>query len=252
MKLLRTLAVALLSLPSVAHAADVRKVLAVPRHQIETADYRAVGRLVRIDPKGARTNYGVTVKAHWFAGVLRILVDIGAPQQARSHVLLEMRPNGQNVIRIVHPGDKTAAIVPFDKWDDSPFGPGFSYEDFLQPEFYWPGQTELEETRYGARDCDVVKSAPGPNDRTHYAEIKTWLDHSIGFPVYVEKILKESGTTKQFTYIGLRHEGGVWSASQVEGKIRGQAGSTLFIIERGSAKANLTLGDFSPESLTRF
>jgi hypothetical protein len=60
------------------------------------------------------------------------------------------------------------------------------------------------------------------------------------------------GTIKEFTYYGLRESGGVWSASQVEAKIRGQAASTLLIIDRGSAKANLTLRDFSPEQLTRF
>jgi hypothetical protein len=57
---------------------------------------------------------------------------------------------------------------------------------------------------------------------------------------------------KEFTYFGLRHEGGVWSANQVEAKTRGQACSTLLILDRGSAKANLGLGEFSPEQLTRF
>jgi hypothetical protein len=57
---------------------------------------------------------------------------------------------------------------------------------------------------------------------------------------------------KQYTSFGLRHDGGVWSASQIEEKSDGQAGSTLLIINRGSPKANLTLGDFSPERLTRF
>jgi hypothetical protein len=82
--------------------------------------------------------------------------------------------------------------------------------------------------------------------------VRTWLDHSIGFPVYVEKTQKGAGTVRQFTYIGLRKEAGVWSASQIEGKVRGQAGSTLLIIERGSAKANLKVDDFSNEHLTRF
>jgi hypothetical protein len=58
---------------------------------------------------------------------------------------------------------------------------------------------------------------------------------------------------KEFTYFGLRHDGGVWSASQIEAKLRGQATAPrLLIINRGSAKANLTLGDFSPEHLTHF
>jgi hypothetical protein len=68
----------------------------------------------------------------------------------------------------------------------------------------------------------------------------------------VEKTLKGTGAVKEFTYFGLRHDGGVWSADQVEAKTRGQAGSTLLIINRGSAKANLGLGDFSPGQLTRF
>jgi hypothetical protein len=38
----------------------------------------------------------------------------------------------------------------------------------------------------------------------------------------------------------------------VEEKTRGRGGSTLLIIDRGSAKANLDLRDFSPEQLTRF
>ncbi len=57
---------------------------------------------------------------------------------------------------------------------------------------------------------------------------------------------------KEFTYFGLRHDGGVWSATQVEVKTRGQAGTTLLIVDRGSTKANLNLGDFSPEQLIRF
>jgi hypothetical protein len=248
----------LLAIP--ANAADAYAVLATPRQRVETADFRASGHLVRVDASGARTNYGITIKAHWFPGVLRALVEIAPPQNdrakpgsdARARILLEMRPSGQNTILIAHPGDKAPAALPFDEWSDGPLGNGFSYEDFLEQQYFWPGQALLEETKFGARDCDVLKSTPGAADRTHYAGIKTWLDHSIGFPVYVEKTLKGTGAVKEFTYFGLRHEGGVWSANQVEAKMRGQAGSTLLILDRGSAKANLGLGDFSPEQLTRF
>jgi hypothetical protein len=103
-----------------------------------------------------------------------------------------------------------------------------------------------------ARDCDLPKSTPGGADRTNYTEVQRWLDHSIGFPVYVEKTIQVTGTVKEFTYFGLRQDSGFWPASQIEGKIRGQAGSTLLIIDRGSTRANLQLSDFSPEQLTRF
>ena len=243
-----------------ASPADAHALLTTARQRVQAADFRASGHLVRVDASGARTSYGISIKAHWFPGVLRVIVETAPPEgartklgsDARSHILIEMRPDGQNVIEIAHPGDTAPATMPFEKWSDGPLGDGFSYEDFLEQQYFWPAQTVLEETKYGARDCDVLKSTSGAADRTHYAEIKTWLDQGIGFPVYVEKTLKGTGVVKEFTYFGLRHVGGVWSASQVEAKTRGRAGSTLLIVDRGSAKANLDLGDFSPEQLTRF
>jgi hypothetical protein len=235
-----------------AGAADLHAVLQVPRQRMESADFQTVGRLVRVDANGARTSYGLSIKARGFPGVLRVLVEVTSPAAARQHVLLEMHYDGPSTIRIAHPGDRQAAILPFEKWGDGPLGPGFAYEDFLEQQYFWPGQTALGEAKYGARDCDMVKSVPGSADKTHYAEVKTWLDHTIGFPVYVEKTLKAKGAVKQFTSFDLRHNGGVWSASQVEEKTRGQAGETLLIIDRGTATAKLSLSDFSAEQLTHF
>jgi hypothetical protein len=235
-----------------ASGADARSVLAAPRQRVESADYRIVGRLVRVDEKGARTSLGVTIEAHWFPGVLRVLLEITSPANARAHILLEMRPNGEDSIRIAHPGDHAPSVLPFDRWSDGPLGPEFSYEDFLEPQYFWPEQTFAGDIACGAHKCDMLKSAPGPTDRTHYAEVTTWLDHAIGFPVNAEKKLKGSGTVKEFTYFGLRHDQGVWSAHQVEAKIRGQEGSAVLIIDRGSARARLGAADFSQAQITRF
>jgi hypothetical protein len=235
-----------------AGAVDARALLAVPRQRVETADFETTGRLVRVSASGARISYGVSMKARGFPGVLRVLLDVNSPVAARMHVLLEMHFDGASTIRIARPGDRAAAILPFDKWSDGPMGPGFSFEDFLEQQYFWAKQTVDAPAKYGARDCDVVTSEPGAADRTHYAQIKTWLDHTIGFPVYVEKTVKTTGAIKEFTYLGLRHNGGVWSASQVEEKTRGEAGDTVLIIDRGSAKANLSLTDFSPERITHF
>ena len=242
--------------PSTGKTSDAHALIAIARQRIQTADLRASGHLVRVDAGGKRTSSAISLKAHWFPGVLRILLDVsppsGATPNARARILLEMRPNGQNSIQIAHPGDKVPVPLPFDKWTDGPIGVAFNYEDFLEQQYFWPGQAVVERAKFGARDCDVLMSTPGTADKTHYAEMKTWLDHSIGFPVYLEKTLKGSGAVEEFTYFGLRREGGVWSATQVEAKMRGQAGKTLLIIDRGSTKANLDLGDFSPEQLLHF
>jgi hypothetical protein len=245
-----------------AHAAETPAVLAAPRERVQTADFRASGHLVRVNGDGTRISVPITIKAHGFPGVLRVLVEVGAASKPGAnslasahipiHILLEMRPNGQNVVEIVHPGDKAPVILPFEKWSDGPLGAGFSYEDFLEPQYFWPGQAVLETTLRGSRKCEVVKSTPGAADKTHYAEIRTWLDQTIGFPVYAEKTMKGTGALKEFTYLGIRHNGGVWSATQVEAKVRGKDGSTLLIIDRGSAKANLGLKDFSTAQISHF
>jgi outer membrane lipoprotein-sorting protein len=233
-------------------AADTQAVLTRARERVELADFRAVGHLVRVDAAGKRTSYAVTLKAHWFPGVLRILCEISAPSEAREHILLEMRPKGQSAIQLARPGDKAPKLLHFDEWGSDVMGSGFSYEDFLESQYFWSNQTMVGLTKYGARDCDLIKSMPGEADHSEYSEVRSWLDHTIAYPVYVEKTVSKTGAVKEFTYFGLRQNGGVWSASQVEVKVHGKPGSTLLIVERGSGKANLDLKDFRPEQLTHF
>jgi hypothetical protein len=255
------LAAALLS-PLAAQAADAHSVLALPRQRIESADYRASGHLVRVQANGIRISYPISIKARWFPGVLRIWMELGtgaktdadslsASHHIPVHILLEMRPNGKDSILVAHPGDSAPTPLPFDRWSDGPLGNGFSYEDFLEAQYFWQVQKLLNRADFGTRACDIVLSTPGPADISHYSQVKTWLDHSIGFPVYLEKTLKD-GSVKEFTYFGLRQNSGVWSASQIEVKVRGQAGATLLIIDRGSPKANLSQKDFNPAQLTLF
>jgi hypothetical protein len=245
-----------------AQTPDVHAILATARQRMELTDFSASGHLVWVQSSGTRISYPITIKAHWFPGVLRVKAELGndvksaknaaASSAKATHVLIEMRPSGQDLIWIAHPGDKSAAVLPFDKWSEGLLGPSFAYEDLLEQQIFWPGQTLVEKTKFGARDCDVIKSTPGPSDKTHYAEVKTWFDPAIDFPVYAEKTVKETGTVKEFTYYGLRHEGGLWAARQIEMKSPGQGGSTLLIFDRGTPKANLTLNDFSPALLAHF
>jgi hypothetical protein len=239
-----------------AQTANVNDLFAIERKQIETADFRVTGHLVAIDATGARVTYPLTIKTHWFPGVLREFVELGQPPSTqgdlREHILIEMRSNGEHTIQIVHLGETVAHVLPFEKWDTHPLGPGFSFEDFLEQQYFWPGQASEGQATFGARNCDVIKSTPGPADRTHYAQVKTWVDPTINFPVYAEKTIKASGTVKEFTSYGVRQEEGHWFAHQVEIKTRGQAGSTLLIFDRGSAKAKLSAGDFSPAALSHF
>ncbi len=255
---------AMLLIATKALAADAGAIVASARQRIETTDSRATGRLVRVDATGNRITNEFTIKARWFPGVLRVLIELapsptpvgnaagGAAQGTRISILLETLPNGQSTIRVFHPHESAPASLPFRDWGERVLGSNFNYEDFLQSEYFWQNQTILRSAKLGARECDILRSTPAASNHSQYAEVDTWIDQTISYPVYTEKTPGDGGAVKQFTYLGLTKSGGVWAARQVEVKIHGRPETTLLIIERGSTKANLALQDFSPEQISRF
>lgn len=219
-------------------------VLTSSRQRIEKLDYRMTGRLTRVEGNGKRTNYKFVAKAHWFPDGLRLLCEISGPGSQKTSLLLRMSVSGRVIIQTAHPGEKTASVLPFERWNDSLVGTDFSYEDMLENQFFWKNQELLAPEKYGARDCLVLKSRPGSQDRTHYDSVTSWIDRGILFPVHVVKTSRGTEPQKEFLYYGLRQVSGDWSASQVEVKLQGKPGSSILVIEAGSGKAHLGRKDF--------
>ena len=232
--------------PSRAFAAnpDLETVLTGSRQRIEKLDYRVTGRLTRVEGNGKRTSYKFVAKAHWFPDGLRLLCEISGPASEKTSLLLHMSVSGHVTIEAVLPGEKAASVLPFERWNDPLVGTDFSYEDMVENQFFWKNQELLASEKYGARDCFVLKSMSGSQDRTYYDSVTSWIDRSILYPVHVVKTLRGTGQQKEFIYYGLRQVGGVWSATQVEAKLQGKPGSSILVIEWGSGKANLGRKDF--------
>jgi hypothetical protein len=234
-----------------AQGPDLATVLGHLRQQIQASDFRATGRLVRVAANGDRTNYKVTMKAHWFPDGLRLLSEITGPAAEHTKLLLHMTANGHVTIDVLQPGSKAPVSLLFEHWNDPLLGTDFSYEDMVEGQFFWKTQELLPAAKYGARDCFVLKSAPGGDDRSFYESVTSWIDRDIYYPVHVLKVVRASQQQKDFTYFGLRQTSGIWSASQVEVKVQGKPGSSLLIIERGSAKAKLQRKDFDIQAATQ-
>jgi hypothetical protein len=239
---------ALLSLvhPSRAFAAnpDLETVLTGSRQRIEKLDYRVTGRLTRVEDNGKRTNYKFVAKAHWFPDGLRVQCEISGPGSEKTSLLLHIGVSGHVTIEAILPGEKAASVLPFERWNDPLLGTDFSYEDMVESQFFWKNQELLAPEKYGVRDCFVLKSMPGAQDRTHYDSVTSWIDRGILYPVHVVKTLHGTGQQKEFINYGLRQVGGAWSATQVEAKQQGKPGSSILAIEFGSGKANLGRKDF--------
>ncbi len=246
---LSMIVVSLLPLLSVQPAAsaiapDQTAILTQIRQHTETADFRATGRLVRVAANGERTNYKLSMKGHWFPDGLRLLYDITGPDAKRTRLLLHMTATGATTVEIVQPGASTPTALSPEHWRDAVLGTDFSYEDLIEGQFFWKNQDFQAPAKYGARDCFVLKSMPSAEDRSQYGSVTSWIDRQIFYPVHVTKTVRGTGEQKDFTYFGLRQNGGVWSASQLEVKMQGKPGSSLLVIERGSPKAKLARKDF--------
>jgi hypothetical protein len=233
--------------PSRAFAAnpDQDTALAGSRQRIEKLDYRTTGRLIQVERNGKRTNYKFVAKAHWFPDGLRMLCEISGPGSEKTVLLLQMSASGHVTIEALLPGQKTASALPFERWNDPLVGTDFSYEDMLESQFFWKNQELLAAEKYGTRDCFVLKSKSGSQDRTYYDSVTSWLDRTILYPVHVVKTLRGTGQQKEFISYGLRQVSGIWSATKVEAKQQGKPGSSILEIEGGSGKANLGSKDFN-------
>jgi hypothetical protein len=239
----------LLVLLSVVHPAfaanpDLETVLTGSRQRIEKLNYRVTGRLTRVEGNGKRTSYKFVAKAQWFPDGLRVLCEISGPGSEKTSLLLHMSVSGHVTIQAELPGEKAASVLPFERWNAPLVGTDFSYEDMVESQFFWKNQELLAPEKYGARDCFVLKSISGSQDRTYYDSVTSWIDSGILYPVHVVKTLRGTGQQKEFIYYGLRQVGGVWSATQVEAKVQGKPGSSILVIEWGSGKANLGRKDF--------
>ncbi len=259
MRLAAVLTAAALLFAAAAGLAETPAPLAAVRHRIESSDFRATGQLVRVDADGRRTRFDLSVKGLWFHGALHTLVEAvpskGAAADGNNEplrILLEARPDGRDSIRIFRPHAAASVLLPPAQWGQGFLGTAFSYEDLLDPQYFWPEQTLLGSASFGGRSCDLLQSAPASSDRTSYSAVRTWLDHALAYPVHAEKTPRQGGSVKEITYYGLRQSSGVWSATQIEAKMRGQAGSALWIVKRGSAKAHLSANDFQPGTAGRF
>jgi hypothetical protein len=232
--------------PSPAFAAnpDLETVLTGSRQRIEKLDYRVSGHLTRVEADGKRTSYKFVAKAHWFPDGLSVLCEISGPGSEKTSLLLHMTVGGHVTIQAILPGEKVAKELPFEHWNDALVGTDFSYEDMAESYFFWKNQEVMAPEKYGARDCFVLKSTSGSQDRTYYDSVTSWIDRGILYPVHVVKTLRGSGKQKEFIYYGLRQVGGLWSATQVEAKLQGKPGSSILAIEFGSGKANLGRKDF--------
>jgi hypothetical protein len=226
-------------------AGSLKSVLATARARVENSDVRASGHLVQVAPNGTRASNSLALASHSFPDGLRTMITVTTPDHSRVRYLLLQDASGHATIEALRKGETNPVKLSPEHWGEGVAGTLFYPEDFANGQFFWAKQTVLPPAKYGARNCFVLKSEPGPGEPTQYASVTTWIDQKTGSPVYVEAVPKTGGPTKQFVFFDLEHIGGLWLSRQVEAKLTGKPGSTILLIDHGSAHANLQRRDFN-------
>ncbi len=211
-----------------AAAGSLKAVLANARARVEKSDVRATGRLTMVAANGARINNSLALASHSFPDGLRTLITVTSPDHKRERYLLTQNESGHTTIRALRAGEKTPVRLAPEHWGEGVAGTLFDPEDFADGQFFWAKQTVLAPAKYGARDCFVLKSEPGPGQPSIYAQVTTWMDEKTGAPVYVEAVPKNGGATKQFVFYDLEQIGGLWLSRQVEAKAGRQGRARRF------------------------
>ena len=242
---------ALFGLLGSAQAATLEELLARMKARREAVDFRAGGRLVRVQESGLRQSRQFAMKGRAIGEILHLFCEVTAPPAERVRLLIESRGSGAMSIRIGRPGEASAKELPFAQWGQALLDTDFSYEDLLESHFLWKNQALAGEEKWGARSCYLIRSTPGPADRSHYASVTSWVDRETWFPIHVEKVTRAGGVTKEFLAYGLRQSKGIWSAGQIEAKTKGRGGSSFLIITRGAGKAEIKPRDFDPTLLVK-
>ena len=245
MRLTPYLASAALLLAPAARAQTVAAEVAIQQHRVESVDARASGRLVLVDGTGKRTTYKFILKTHGFPDGVRLLEEVETPEPMR--VLVHLELNGHVTARLAHKdsaGKWVATDVLPGHTADPLVGSGFALEDLVDSQFFWKDQSLVGRAPCGSRTCVTLQSISSSADRTQYAKVVSSFDEKTNAVLHVIKTVHGSGEIKDFTCFDLRQSHGVSSATQIEVKISGKPGSTLFLIDHGSAKAGLTRADF--------
>jgi hypothetical protein len=228
-----------------APSGSLKTILAAARGRVEKSDVRATGRLVAIAANGARTNNNLALASHSFPDGLRTIVTITTPDHKTVRYLLLQDATGHTTIEALRTGDAAPVKLSPEHWGEGVAGTSFYPEDFADGQFFWSKQTVLPPQKYGARDCFLLKSEPGPGQPSVYSSVTTWIDQKTGAPVYVEAVPKNGEPTKQFVFYGIEQIGGAWLSRQIEAKVQGKPGSSMMLLEHGSPHAHLQRKDFN-------
>jgi hypothetical protein len=228
---------------SMSAASKKDAVLTATQHRIETSDFRASGRMISAHGS-ARTTYKFNVKGHWFPDGLHILYDFVEPTSAVQRLLLHYDAHGRVTVDTMLPGEKTLTRPNAEHQAKALLGTEVLYEDLIENQFFWSNQTIDEAMTYGDRHCINLKSIPTITESSRYSSVISCVDASIGYPLHVTKTIRGSGLQKDFFYTGLRQSSGIWTATQIKVEVAGESGSTLLLIDHGSAKAKLGVKDF--------
>ena len=224
-------------------AALTRRILELRRGSI----VRAHGRLVVTDARKQQRVFQILVLQKRLARSLNLLWTVTEPLEARTRILVEAPFEGRPTVWLVSGVAAKAAVLPAESWARAIVGSHLTVEDLIDDHFTWPKQSVTGEEAVTGKMCYVLRSEPAEGHASTYGSVTTWMDEATLVPLRIVKEPRGPGAPKEIVCRGLRQSAGHWSASNIEVRLRGSAGSTKIVFTAGSENARVQDSEVDPK-----
>ena len=213
------------------------------------ATVRSRGRLTITGGAQKQKVFQLSILRKCVKGSVHLLWSVSGPAGAVQRILIQSPPQGEPVVWLDATGKGAAVRIPGKRWWEPVMGSHLSVEDLVDDCFRWPHQELTGEETAGGKPCWVIRSVPSGTQASWFALVDSWLDQATLVPVRIVKRPRGLGGPKEIVCRGLRQSGGHWSASSIEVRQEGRAGSTRIVFTGGSAAARVGDSEVDPEAV---
>jgi hypothetical protein len=148
------------------------------------------------------------IKQRMTSSASEILYQVLFPKERKGEAVLLRRTGNRAPSGTLFTPPNT--VKPINDLREPLFGSDLSYEDIITNPYAWERQAIVGNETIQGVPCQILESKPGPNDRSSYASVRSWIDTRRMVPLRIEqysapgKMVRRIETTRVVSEAG-RH-----------------------------------------------
>lgn len=204
----------------------------------------------RSAPNSPKSVVQVQVKARRTKAATELVYTVLWPKERKGEAFLLRKQPGRPASGAVFTPPDSLRTLSAAQMQEGVFGSDLSYEDLVENFYAWDKQ-EIAGTEVVDRvPCQILESKPGPNQRSTYGRVRSWIDPKRMVPLRIEKYLTSGALARtiETTRVAKDDTDRPVPASFT---VRRAGQSSTTDLEGSNSRHDVTLSDadFTPEAL---